>query len=358
MSLIQNLKSLQDFKVNEAQALVIPSTTTPNLDQTQQSISLLTTELNEFTSNVKQSVDNPNAQFSLSQWVEQTALAVANALKPTITSNITNPKPLSKTIEASKEIVENVVVASIKNAELTNISLEKQVNKIIENQTKTKIERDEDGNIKIVPILSQNSITALNNIKKTLQSTINALEEVSKRLTNTNPIENINDFVNNLSLEHIISFAEKALSLIILLRQFRDIRKKVEATTAGIEQVSPSPVKPTSGKIIVENALTSEKEQQQLQDLETAYSIIRIIRELIPYFSSTINGVITQLQSIVDLIDSLPLPNEEENNIKQDVENIISQQNQNKDTIENPFDQEREIIVPIPKPYYAAKLKI
>ena len=34
MSLIQNLKTLQDFKINEAQALVIPSTTNENLDQT------------------------------------------------------------------------------------------------------------------------------------------------------------------------------------------------------------------------------------------------------------------------------------------------------------------------------------
>ena len=358
MSLIQNLKTLQDFKVNEAQALVIPSTTNENLDQTQQSISLLTTELNEFTSNVKQSVDNPNARFSLSQWIEQTATAVAEALKPTITSNITNPKPLSKTIEASKEIVEGVVVASIKNAALTNINTEKQVNKIIEKQNKVKIEKDEDGNVKVVPILSQNSITSLNNLKKTLQSTVNALKIVNKRLTNTEPIKNIDDFVNNLSLEHIISFAEKALSLILLVKQFRDTRKKAEAVAAGTEQAAPTPSKIVSGKKIVEDELTKEKEQQHLQDLETAYSIIKVIRELIPYYSSLISKIITQLQTIIDLIDSLAIPNEEEENIKQDIEDIISQQTQNRDTIENPFDQEREIIVPIPKPYYAAKLRI
>lgn len=340
MSTIQELIQLQNFNINEAKPLTVvgqySKNTKVDINKVIQSVSLLTTEVNKLNSNVQESALNIGANFSMNQWVEQTRNALTPQLLPSLQTLISNQKPLTKTITLTNTVIVTALQTALNQQDSLINQLENQVYKILEKQNNVKIEKDKDGNVTLVPILSENSQTSLNNINKILNTTTSTLDKINTRISNKLPLKNVDDFVNNLSLEHIIDFTQKIISILTLIlqiqikiRQAKDLAASVNSATLG-NAAAAAFFASQATQII-------SPEQKQIDDLSAAQSTLGIIKSQILFYQDILQSILIKLQNLLNLITSLqpntPQQNPQTQQIVNNLQSILTKiENNNQQT--------------------------
>jgi hypothetical protein len=308
MSTIQELIQLQKFNINEAKPLTVTGQYSKNtkvdINKVVQSVSLLTSEINKLNSNVQESTFNTGVNFSMNQWVEQTKNALTPQLLPSLQTLIGNQKPLTKTITLTNTVIVTSLQTTLNQQDNLLSQLENQIYKLLEKQNNVKIEKDKDGNVTLVPILSENSQTSLNNINKILSTTTSTLDKINIRISNDLPLRNIDDFVNNLSLKHIIDFTQKIISVLTLtlqiqikIRQAKDLAASANSLTLGNA--------PAAASFALQATQISSHEQKQIDDLSAAQSTIGIIKSQILFYQGILQSILIKLQNLLNLITSL-----------------------------------------------------
>ena len=361
MSTIQDLIQLQNFDINEAKPLTVrgqySKNTNVDINKTIQSVSLLTTDLNNLNSYVKQSSINTGVNFSMDQWVNDTKTALLSQLFPSIQTLISNQKPLTKTLTLTNTVVTAGIQSALNQQDSILNQLEDQVLKIIEKQNNVKVEKDENGNIILIPILTEQSKKALGNVTKILKSTITTTDKINTRISNKKPLKTIDDFVNNLSINHIIEFAEKIIAILEITLQISITIRKAKDVAAAANSLALGNV--SAAAVSTEQSLQyTATEQRRMDDLSSAQITISVLKSLILFYQDIIQTIIDRLKEILALIELIQTNNQSQNSQLQDITNqlntlIESQQNiQNTNT--NIIQPPR--IVQINKPNYAARI--
>jgi hypothetical protein len=325
MSTIQELIKLQNFNINEAKPLTVrgqySENTKVDINQIAQSISLITTDLNNINSNIRKSSLNEKSSFSMDQWVEQTRNALLPQILPSLQTLISNPNPLTKTIILTNTVLSTSLQTALNQQESLLNQLENQIYKLLEKQNNVKVEKDQNGNITLVPILSENSKTSLNNINKILNTTTSTLDKINIRISNDLPLQNINDFVNNLSLRHVIEFTQKIISILTLILQIQIKIRQAKDLAASANSTALGNVPAATIYAFQATQITSP-EQKQIDDLSAAQSTIGIIKSQILFYQNILQSIINKLQNLLDLVISTQ-PALQQNNQNQQIVNTL-----------------------------------
>jgi hypothetical protein len=364
MSTIEELIKLQGFNVNEAKPLTVRGqysrNTNVDLNKTKQSISLLTTELNKFNSDVQESAFNTGAKFSMKQWVNDTAKGFLSNLSPT--SIVTNPNYLATKIDLTTNIVTSTIQSTLNQQDVLINQLENNVLSIVEKQNNVKVERDKDGNVVLIPILTDNASKALDNSIKIIDTIITSLEKVNTRISNEKPIKNIDDFVNNLSLKLVIDFANKVISILIIATLIKiQLRKIKDISISALAATSTPPNPPLSQEYAERALITTAEEKLTLQDLGAAKSVISVLESKILFYQSILQEVIAKIKPLLDLIKQIQsqtttetTSNSQLKELENKLDKLIQDQQQVQDTINRTLLESE--FVQTNKPYYAARI--
>lgn len=360
MSTIEELKKLQNFNINNAKPLTVRGQYSENnkvdINKTIQSISLLTNELNNLNSSIKQSSLNIGNIFSMKEWVNSTSVSILNQITPSIQTLISNQKPISKNIILTNSILTSIIQSNINQQDDVLNQLEDYVFKILDTQNIVKVKKDENGNVVLTSIIDENAKKSLDNVIKILSSTTTIINKINTRISNKKPLKNIDDFVNNLSLEHIIEFAEKIIAVVTLALQIKITIRKIKNQTAAAILTSSGNL-PAAEDYIQKSTEYTATEQRFLDDLSTAQSTISIIRSQINFYKDIIQSTIDKLKEILNTIETLNqnnIPNNEIQNLINSVNNIIIDQQEN--TSNNILNENNIKIVRTSIPNYAAKI--
>jgi hypothetical protein len=361
MSTIEELKNLQNFNISAAKPLTVrgqySKNTNVDINKVVQSVSLLTTELNNINSSVQESAFNIGANFSINQWVNDAKNSLLSQLFPSIQTLIGNQNPITKKIVLTNTIVTAAAQSALNQQEILLNQLEDQVLKVVEKQNNVKVEKDKDGNAVLIPILSEQAQKSLDNVTKILTSSIVTIDKINTRIANEKPLKNINDFVNNLSLEHVIEFAEKIIAILTIALQIRVIIRKSQDIAASINSATLGDV--ASAAVFTANSLTyNASEQKQMQDLAAAQVTISIIKSSIQFYKIQIQSILDKLREILELIKTIQIssniPNPNIQSLEDQLNKIIEDQQQIQDTITKKLIESE--FIQINKPNYAARI--
>jgi hypothetical protein len=360
MSTIKDLIQLQNYKVNEIRPLTVrgqySENTNIDINKTLQSISLLTNELNYLDSNVKESALNGRAIFSMNQWVNDTKTALLSQLFPSIQTLIGNQKPLTKTLTLTNTIVTAGIQSALNQQDSLVNQLEDQVLKIVEKQNNVKVEKDENGNITLVPILTEQSKKSLNNVTKLLKSTIVTIDKINTRISNEKPLKTVDDFVNNLSINHVIEFAEKIIAILTITLQIAVTIRKIKDIAAAANSTTLGDI--ASGIVFGENALQyTATEQRRMEDLASAQISISVFKSQILFYQTIIQSIIDKLKEILELlklVDNTSGNNKDITELETKLNKVIQDQQQTQDQLTRTLLESE--FVQTNKPYYAARI--
>jgi hypothetical protein len=360
MSTIEELIKLQQFQLNPARPLTVrgqySKNTNTDINKTIQSVSLLTTELNKLNSSVQESALNTGAVFSMKQWVRDTATTLAQQLFPSIQTLIGNQRPITKKILLTNTVITAAIQATLNQQDNILNQLEDQVYKILEKQNNVKVVKDKDGNPVLTPILTENAQKSLDNVIKILSSTTTTLEKINTRISNEKPIKNINDFVNNLSLEQIIEFAEKIIAVVTIALQIKIRIRQVQDLATSIAATATNP--PLSKDYAQRAVQYTASEQKQMEDLASAQITISVVKAQILFYQEILQTIINKLQDILDLLNSLQVtpqtPNPQLQQLTNQIQTLIDNQQQTQDTITKKLIEPE--FIQINKPNYAARI--
>jgi hypothetical protein len=353
MSTIEELKKLQNYNINNAKPLTVrgqySNNINTNINRIVQSVSLLTTELNNINSSVKESSLNGRAIFSMDQWVNNTKTALLSQLFPSIQTLIGNPKPLTKILVLTNTVVTTSIQSALNQQDSLLNQLEDQVLKIVEKQNNVKVEKDKDGNIILVPILNEQAQKSLSNVTKILKSTIVTIDKINTRISNEKPLKTVDDFVNNLSINHVIEFAQKIIAVLtITLQILITIRKTRDLITASTN--------PTLAVEYTERAAQyTATEQRRIDDLSSAQITISVLKSQITFYQSIIQTIIDKLKEILDLLKVVDTSfNKDITELENKLNSIINENQQTLNTNKEIIEKLRIIQTNIPN--YAAKI--
>jgi hypothetical protein len=346
MSTIEELKKLQNYNINNAKPLTVrgqySNNINTNINKVIQSVSLLTTELNNINSSVKESSFNTNARFSMEQWIDEAKDNLISQLFPSIQTLTGDQNPITKKIVLTNNVVTSITQAALNQQDILLNQLEDQVLKIVEKQNVVKVEKDENGNITLVPIIQEQAQKSLGNVTKILKSSITTLDKINTRISNDLPLKNINDFVNNLSLKHVIEFAEKIIAVVTLTLEIRITLRKIKEIAASVSTSATGNV-PLS-TLIVENSLKYTAEEQRIiKDLSEAQVVISIIKSQIQFYQNIIQDILNKLKEILDLI-KLTNISQSSNLLNQDIQILENNINTIIDKNQQTLDTNKEII--------------
>jgi len=360
MSTIEELKNLQNFNISAAKPLTVrgqySKNTNIDINKIVQSVSLLTTELNNINSGVQESAFNTGARFSMNQWVKDTVSSLSLQLFPSIQTAIGDQNPLVKKIILTNTIVTSTIQSTINQQDILLNKLEDQVLKILEKQNNVKIEKDKDGNIVLIPIIPEQAQKALDNVTKILNSSIVTIDKINTRISNEKPLKNIDDFVNNLSLEHVIEFTEKIIAALTIALQIKIRIRQAQDLVTSIAAAATNP--PLSVDYAQRAVQYTSSEQKQIKDLSEAQITISIIGGQIQFYQSIVQGILNKLREILELIKSAQILSNIPTKDIQDIENKLNKTIQDQQQIQDNIT--KKLIEPefiqINKPYYAARI--
>jgi hypothetical protein len=234
--------------------------------------------------------------------------------------------------------------------------LEDQVLKVVEKQNNVKVEKDKDGNIVLIPIVPEQAQKALDNVTKILNSSIITIDKINTRISNEKPLKNIDDFVNNLSLEHVIEFAEKIIAVVTIALQIKiRIRQAQDLATSIAAAVTNPPLSLDYAQRAVQYTAS---EQKQMEDLASAQITISVVRGQIQFYQLIVQNILTKLQDILELIKSVKISSNVSTKNIQDIEDklnkVIQDQQQTQDQLTRTLLESE--FVQTNKPYYAARI--
>lgn len=329
MATIEDLILLQGKQINVAQPLnPVRKQYTQNINNTQNnliaSVDKLTQQMNNLNSGVKSSSFDLNKAFSLAAWVSQVVIDITKARlaeelgTTTNTDNqsnqagTTNSTPLTNKILKSTNAVLLNIITLQQQIDSQILSLEDQVDTIIDKINTNTTIKLEDGTIAQIPVANQQTIAALQNIESITKSLLDKTNKVTTRLSNDKPIKNFDDFVNNLSLKQIVEFSQLVISALILIKNIQKKRKQAQAIAIQVETTIPASAYPTTGQAVSELLTKSESYQNQINDLNKAYEQIVILKDNIIYFGKINQSQQQSLNNIIVKVDTFI--NQQQNN--------------------------------------------
>jgi hypothetical protein len=292
----------------------------------------------------------------MKQWVSSTATTLAQQLFPSIQTLIGNQKPITRKIVLTNTIITSAIQLALNQQDNILNQLEDQVYKILEKQNNVKVVKDKDGNPVLTPILTENAQKSLDNVIKILSSTTTTLEKINTRISNEKPIKSVNDFVNNLSLEQIIEFAEKIIAVVTIALQIKIRIRQVQDLATSIAATATNP--PLSKDYAQRAVQYIASEQKQMEDLASAQITISVVRAQILFYQVILQIIIDKLQDILDLLNSLQvnsqIPKPQIQQITNQIQTLVNDQQQTQDTITKKLIEPE--FIQIPKPNYAARI--
>jgi len=329
MATIEDLIALQGKQINVAQPLnPVRKQYTQNTNNSQNNLTAnidkLTQQMNNLNSGVKSSSFDLNKAFSLAAWVSQVVIDITKArlaeeLGVTTTTDnqsnqagTTNSTPLTnKILKTTNAVILNIITLQ-QQIDSQILSLEDQVDSIIDKINTNTTVKLGDGTIVQVPIANQQTIAALQNIESIVKSLTDKTNKVTTRLSNDKPITNFNDFVNNLSLKQVVEFAQLVISALLLVKSIQNKIKKAKAIVIQVETAVPASSYITTGQAVSDILTKSESEQNQVNDLNKAYEQITVLKDNIIYFGKINQNQQQSLNNIISKVDTFI--NQQQNN--------------------------------------------
>lgn len=340
MATIEDLILLQGKQINIAKPLnPVRKQYAQNTNNAQNniitSVDKLTQQMNNLNSGVKSSSFDLSKAFSLATWVSQVVIDITKARlaeelgTTTNTDNqsnqagTTNSTPLTnKILKSANAILLNIITLQ-QQIDNQILSLEDQVDNIIDKINTNTTIKLEDGSITQIPIANQQTIAALQNIESITKSLLDKTNKVTIRLSNDKPITNFNDFVNNLSLKHMIEFSQLVISALLLIKNIQKKRKLIQAAAIQVETSVPASAYVTTGQAVSELLTSAESFQNQINDLNKAYEQIVILKDNVIYFGKINQSQQQSLNNIIVKVDTF-INQQQNNTVLQDLKNKLT----------------------------------
>ena len=319
MAAVEQLKSFQtgSVRITTSTITTLPGVnniagSNQSLQKTVQSISQLSSKSNEISSFLNNaSIASGNGPFNLSKFARE-FVTKQNQANDTDgqTTKVTDSKPITrKSNQLIKKVVKSIVDNYLKSGKLILI-LERQVNTILK-QSNVSYVTVENGQIQAQPIQSQQLNQVIENLQKTINTYVNAVDKYGRRIYNTDPIRTTNDLKNNLSLNQIINFIETIISIALIIVNLKiKIRKALDLSAAANAAAQvPVPNIALAAKLTQQAVQNTAAEQKQLDDLAATQELILAVKQKIDFYGKkyersknqllniqgTLNGFQTQL---------------------------------------------------------------
>ena len=340
MATIEELIALQGKQINIAQPLnpvrkqYTQNTNNPKGDLLA-SVDKLTQQMNNLNSGVKSSSFDLNKAFSLAAWVSQvvvdiTKAKLASSLGVTVPtdqqsnqSGTSNSTPITNKILKSTNAVLLNIITLQQQIDSQILSLENQVDSILRKINTNTTVKLEDGTIVQVPIANQQTIVALQNIESITKSLLDKTNKVIIRLSNDKPITNFNDFVNNLSLKQVVEFSQLVISALLLIKNIKDKKRKIQSIIVLAETSVPASAYPTTGILLNDIVNSTESDRNEQNDLNKAYEQITILKDNIIFFGKINTSQQQNLNNIINKVDTF-INQQQTNTALQDLKNKLT----------------------------------
>jgi hypothetical protein len=291
--------------------------------------------MNNLNSGVKSSSFDLNKAFSLAAWVSQVVIDITKAklasslgvVVPTDQqsnqSGTSNSTPITnKILKSTNAILLNIITLQ-QQIDSQILSLEDQVNNILRKINTNTTVKLEDGTIVQVPIANQQTIVALQNIESITKSLLDKTNKVIIRLSNDKPITNFNDFVNNLSLKQVVEFSQLVISALLLIKNIKDKKRKIQSIIVLAETSVPASAYPTTGILLNDIVNSTESDRNEQNDLNKAYEQITILKDNIIFFGKINTSQQQNLNNIINKVDTF-INQQQTNTALQDLKNKLT----------------------------------
>jgi hypothetical protein len=310
---IEQIKSFQVGNKNITQSTttvipgINPTTGSSSLQKTIESISQLSSKSNEISSFINDaSIDGGNQPFNISTFAREFILkSQQQEQEESTTGKVTDSKPITRRFQQiTKKLVDNIAQNYVRSGRLLNI-LEKNVNKIL-SQSNVNFVSVENGQIVAQPIQSQQVNQAIQNIQKTVDTYVLAIDKYARRVYNTDPILTVNQLRKNLSLNKLIPLYDKILAVKLLLLEIQIKRRKAQDLVIAANAASQVPVPNVALATEYTQRATqyTANELNSLEDLAEAYKEFEVIKKKVEFYGTKYEKTKNQLLNIQQTINT------------------------------------------------------
>jgi hypothetical protein len=310
---IEQIKSFQVGNKNITQSTITvipginPTTGSSSLQKTIESISQLSSKSNEISSFINDaSIDGGNQPFNISTFAREFILkSQQQEQEESTTGKVTDSKPITRRFQQiTKKLVDNIAQNYVRSGRLLSI-LEKNVNKIL-SQSNVNFVSVENGQIVAQPIQSQQVNQAIQNIQKTVDTYVLAIDKYARRVYNTDPILTVDQLRKNLSLNKLIPLYDKILAVKLLLLEIQIKRRKAQDLVIAANAASQVPVPNVALATEYTQRATqyTANELNILEDLAEAYKEFEAIKKKVEFYGTKYEKTKNQLLNIQQTINT------------------------------------------------------
>jgi hypothetical protein len=310
---IEQIKSFQvgNKTITQSTTTVIPginpTTGSSSLQKTIESISQLSSKSNEISSFINDaSIDGGNQPFNISTFAREFILkSQQQEQEESTTGKVTDSKPITRRFQQiTKKLVDNIAQNYVRSGRLLSI-LEKNVNKIL-SQSNVNFVSVENGQIVAQPIQSQQVNQAIQNIQKTVDTYVLAIDKYARRVYNTDPILTFDQLRKNLSLNKLIPLYDKILAVKLLLLEIQIKRRKAQDLVIAANAASQVPVPNVALATEYTQRATqyTANELNSLEDLAEAYKEFEAIKKKVEFYGTKYEKTKNQLLNIQQTINT------------------------------------------------------
>ena len=310
---IEQIKSFQvgNKTITQSTTTVIPginpTTGSSSLQKTIESISQLSSKSNEISSFINDaSIDGGNQPFNISTFAREFILkSQQQEQEESTTGKVTDSKPITRRFQQiTKKLVDNIAQNYVRSGRLLSI-LEKNVNKIL-SQSNVNFVSIENGQIVAQPIQSQQVNQAIQNIQKTVDTYVLAIDKYARRVYNTDPILTVDQLRKNLSLNKLIPLYDKILAVKLLLLEIQIKRRKAQDLVIAANAASQVPVPNVALATEYTQRATqyTANELNSLEDLAEAYKEFEAIKKKVEFYGTKYEKTKNQLLNIQQTINT------------------------------------------------------
>jgi hypothetical protein len=309
---IEQIKSFQvgNKTITQSTTTVVPginqTTGSSSLQKTIQSISQLSSKSNEITSFINDaSIDGGNQPFNISKFAREFIFkSQQQEQEESTTGKVTDSKPITRRIkQTTKKLIDNIAQNYVRSGRLLSI-LEKNVNKIL-TQSNVNFVSIENGQIVAQPIQSQQTNQAIQNIQKTIDTYVLAVDKYARRVYNTDEIRTVDQLRKNLSLNKLIPLYDKILAVKLEILQIQIKRRKAQDLIIAANAASQVPVPNIALAAEYTQRATqyTANELNSLEDLVEAYKEFENIKKQIVFYGEKYEKTKNQLLNIQQTIN-------------------------------------------------------
>ena len=310
---IEQIKSFQvgNKTITQSTTTVIPginpTTGSSSLQKTIESISQLSSKSNEISSFINDaSIEGGNQPFNISTFAREFILkSQQQEQEESTTGKVTDSKPITRRFQQiTKKLVDNIAQNYVRSGRLLSI-LEKNVNKIL-SQSNVNFVSVENGQIVAQPIQSQQVNQAIQNIQKTVDTYVLAIDKYARRVYNTDPILTFDQLRKNLSLNKLIPLYDKILAVKLLLLEIQIKRRKAQDLVIAANAASQVPVPNVALATEYTQRATqyTANELNSLEDLAEAYKEFEAIKKKVEFYGTKYEKTKNQLLNIQQTINT------------------------------------------------------